>query len=167
MTLLLLVLESLQPHAPWRIPELLSLGHIRQTGRKYVELGTSCVAVSPEPQVPGLLFAARVRRKLIKARGWGRACGTLVPWLFSTRTHVPNFLSKTATGREPLMLSQPPREPLLMRPAAQWIADSAQSHLWLTSQRGQQAVPTSNTGPHCVCSSSPTPAPRILLVVVL
>lgn len=73
-----------------------------------MKLGTSCVVVSPQPQVPGLLFAARERRKLIKARGWGRACGTLVPWLFSARTHVPSFLSKTATGDEPLMPSQPP-----------------------------------------------------------
>lgn len=73
-----------------------------------MKLGTSCVVVSPQPQVPGLLFAARERRKLIKARDWGRACGTLVPWLFSTRTHVLSFLSKTATGNEPLMPSQPP-----------------------------------------------------------
>lgn len=46
-----------------------------------MKLGTSCVVVSPQLQVPGLLFAARERRKLIKARGWGeglRHLGALV-----------------------------------------------------------------------------------------
>jgi hypothetical protein len=56
-------------------------------------LGTSCVIV-PRPQVHGLLFVARGRRKLIKARSWGRAgAAPLCPSLFSTMTHVPSFLS--------------------------------------------------------------------------